>query len=231
VPRVLTTGCSEDPALILVSTYLKGANPKRPVSATADGRARRGRRQDSHCPRLRSARRPSRPAGLSRNPVSRPERPAPGTPHQPGSVAVLTSHTPSRSCPRPVFIPAITKQAWRSRDRTGDQDHLPIQTAIVEPVRCRGQSPQSSRTCLRGSSTPAQRLSGRSGQRIKLQDHHVTMILIYPGPRLPRPGVTSAVPRNNKYCSLPALRLMVGKPITRRRLAATSSSCLALLVI
>jgi hypothetical protein len=36
-----------------------------------------------------------------------------------------------------VFIPAITKQACRSRDPTGDQDHLPIQTAIVEPVRCR----------------------------------------------------------------------------------------------
>jgi hypothetical protein len=34
---------------------------------------------------------------------------------------------------------------------------------------------------LRRSTTPAQRLSGRSGQRIKIQDHHVTMILIYAG--------------------------------------------------
>jgi hypothetical protein len=35
-----------------------------------------------------------------------------------------------------VFIPAITKQACRSRDRTGDQDHLSIQPIVVEPVRC-----------------------------------------------------------------------------------------------
>jgi hypothetical protein len=49
----------------------------------------------------------------------------------------------------------------------------------VEPVRCRPQSPQSSRACLRGSSTSAQCPAGRSGQRIKTQDHHVTMILIY----------------------------------------------------
>jgi hypothetical protein len=32
------------------------------------------------------------------------------------------------------------------RDRADDQDHLSIQTIIVEPVRCRRQSPQSSRT-------------------------------------------------------------------------------------
>jgi hypothetical protein len=36
-----------------------------------------------------------------------------------------------------VVIPAITKQACRSRDRAGDQDHLSIQTIIVEPVKCR----------------------------------------------------------------------------------------------
>jgi hypothetical protein len=30
-----------------------------------------------------------------------------------------------------VFIPAITKQACRARDRAGDQDHLSIQPIIV----------------------------------------------------------------------------------------------------
>jgi hypothetical protein len=60
----------------------------------------------------------------------------PSTPHQPGRVAVLTSHT--------------------IRDRADDQDHLSIQTIIVEPVRCRRQ-------------------------RIRIQDHHVTMLLNYPG--------------------------------------------------
>ncbi|HVD55141.1 MAG TPA: hypothetical protein VNC13_13305 [Propionibacteriaceae bacterium] len=53
-------------------------------------------------------------------------------------------------------------------------------------------------------STPAQRLGGRSGQRIKIQDHHVMMILIYPRPGVLRPGVTSAVPRCGiKHSSLP----------------------------
>jgi hypothetical protein len=58
------------------------------------------------------------------------------------------------------------------------------------------------------------------------------MILIYPRPRVSQLGATSAVPRcDSKYRSLPALHLMVEKAITRKRLAATSSSCLALLVI
>jgi len=44
--------------------------------------------------------------------------------------------------------------------------------------------------------------------------------------------VTPAVPRcDSKYRSLPPLRATVEKAITRKRLAATSSSCLALLVI
>jgi hypothetical protein len=30
-----------------------------------------------------------------------------------------------------VFIPAITKQACQSRYRTGDQDHLLVETAMV----------------------------------------------------------------------------------------------------
>ena len=56
------------------------------------------------------------------------------------------------------------------------------------------------------------------------------MILIYPRPRVARPGVTSADPRCDSKYPLPALRPM-GTTITRKRLAATPSSCLALLVI
>jgi hypothetical protein len=47
-----------------------------------------------------------------------------------------------------------------------------------------------------------------------------------------RRGVTSAVsPCDSEYSSLPALHLMVETAITRKPLAATSSSWLALLVI
>ena len=77
---------------------------------------------------------------------------------------------------------------------------------------------------------PRNALSGRSGRRIKIPDHHLTMILIYPRPRVARPGVTSADPRCDSKYPLPALRPM-GTTITRKRLAATPSSCLALLVI
>jgi hypothetical protein len=54
-----------------------------------------------------------------------------------------------------MFIPAITKQACRARDRTGDQDHLSSQTPSwagqVSP-----RLPAMIKTGLRGSSTPAQ---------------------------------------------------------------------------
>jgi hypothetical protein len=39
-------GLSEDPVLIVMSAYLKTSTSERPVCATADSRARPGRRQD-----------------------------------------------------------------------------------------------------------------------------------------------------------------------------------------
>ena len=50
-----------------LSAYLKTAKWNWLASATADSRASRGRRPDSHCPRSQWATRRSRPAELSRN--------------------------------------------------------------------------------------------------------------------------------------------------------------------
>jgi hypothetical protein len=66
---------SEDPLLRLRSAFLKQAPLRRPVCATADSRARLGRRRDSHCPESQSPMRRSRPAGPFRNPANGPERP------------------------------------------------------------------------------------------------------------------------------------------------------------
>lgn len=92
----------------------------------------------------------------------------PSTRHQPGRVAVLTSHT----------IP----------DRADDQDHLSIQTIILEPVRCRRQ-------------------------RMKIQDHHVTMILIYARPLVsrPRPAMTSALGPRGRRGDRPSCGLLPGR--------------------
>jgi hypothetical protein len=68
-----------------------------------------------------------------------------------------------------------------------------------------------------------------TGQRITIQDHHVMMILIYATTVATGRDIGSTC--NRKCSSLPAPRPMVGTAITRKRLAATSSSCLALLVI
>jgi hypothetical protein len=62
------------PLLILISTYLKATHLRRPSRATAGSLARPSRHQDSHCLRLRSARRRSKPAELSRNPADGRER-------------------------------------------------------------------------------------------------------------------------------------------------------------
>jgi hypothetical protein len=72
----------------------------------------------------------------------------------------------------------------------------------------------------------------RSGQKNQDPRSSRDDDLDLPRPRVSRLGATSAVPRcHSKYRFLPALRPMVGKPSTRKRLAATSSRCLALSVI
>jgi hypothetical protein len=116
-----------------------------------------------------------------------------------------------------MFIPAITMQACRARDRTGDQDHLSSQT----PSWAGQVSPQLPAMITDwpprieyARAMPA----GRSGQRIKIQDHHVTMILIYPATSITtRRGVKSAVSLcDSKYHSLLA-HLMV---VTAKSLAS-----------
>jgi hypothetical protein len=65
------------------------------------------------------------------------------------------------------------------------KDHLSIQPIIAEPVQVSAPSRRDHQGLIE---YPAQRLGGRSGQRIKIQDHHVTMILIYRRPRVSRPA-------------------------------------------
>jgi hypothetical protein len=100
-----------------------------------------------------------------------------------------------------------SKQAGRSCDRADDQDPLVAIQAIIVERSGGGNSGRDhqSLVCRRSRSrtTPAV----DDARRIKIQDHHLAMILINRG------GCTR------------------GPAEEKRRLAATSSSCLALLVI
>ena len=158
------------------------------------------RRRDSHSARSRSAMR-SRPAGLSRNPVSGPERSAPCTLHQPGSVrGPDLTHTPSRSCPHRCSF-------RRSPSRLVDLAIVPVIKMIFDPAHDRGAGQVSpSRLDHQGlvsadTSTPAQRR-----------------------------GVDEAN-ESSEYLVLFALRLIVGEDHHSQAPAATPSSCSALLVI
>ena len=58
-----------------------------------------------------------------------------------------------------------------------------IQPIVMEQVRCRAQSPRSSRSCLpRRSSTPRDTSADDDAKRIESQDHHLAMTLINQGP-------------------------------------------------
>jgi hypothetical protein len=58
-----------------------------------------------------------------------------------------------------------------------------IQPIVMEQVRCRAQSPRSSRSCLpRRSSTPRDTSADDDAKRIESQDHQLAMTLINQGP-------------------------------------------------
>jgi hypothetical protein len=107
------------------------------------------------------------------------ERPTPSTPDQPRSAAVPTSYRPSKPGPWPVFFPAITKQV--------------VDLAIVPMMKiiCRSKPSSWSRSGVASSRrnhhglVSADQVRPRNALAVvrpesKIQDHHMTMILIAP---------------------------------------------------